>query len=340
MTTAREVLLIVATALVVTGAVIAGSAFALAGGDMQSLSNDDRAWARQTQEIPAEDVAAITSIEAHDDTEEVRIEGYDGDSIRIEYWEHQRRGVSISQDGSTLSVDSSTAAGPFIGILASQPEDHSTCVYVPHDFEGSIFASAESENASIAGFDHLDDAVVETDGGFAIANSFAAKSARLESSNGGVQCNIVTVDGTLQANATGGGDIVMDSVLADVVRANTTNGYISMAQTSAHSSLQVASTDGYVNLHYTDAPETIVTSDNGDATLAMPGDRMDYRIDARADNGIVTGQAGSSFDESATRLIAVATTSGNVSLAFDMLDIDESGTVYRGEALEQLLSQR
>ena len=140
MTTARKVLLIVATVLVVTGAIIAGSAFALAGGDMQNLSNDDRAWAKQTQEIPAEDVAAITSIEAHDDTEEVRIEGYDGDSIRIEYWEHQRRGVSISQDGGTLSVDSSTAAGPFIGILASQPEDHSTCVYVPHGFEGSIFA--------------------------------------------------------------------------------------------------------------------------------------------------------------------------------------------------------
>lgn len=339
MTTARKVLLIVATALVVTGAVIAGSAFALAGDNMQNLSNDDRVWTRQTQEIPAENVAAIASIEAHDDTEAVRIEGYDGDSIRIEYWEHQRRGVSISQDGGTLSVDSSTAAGPFIGILASQPEDHSTCVYVPHGFAGSILASAESENASIVGFDHLDDAVIETDGGFAIANSFAAKSARMESSNGGVQCNIVTVDGTLQANAAGGGDIVMDSVLADVVRADTTNGYISMSQTSAHSSLQSASKDGYINLHYTDAPETIVASDNGDATLAMPGDRMDYRIDARADNGVVTGQTGSSFNESATRSIAVATTSGNVSLSFDMLDLAEPGTVYQGEALEQILAR-
>ena len=66
MTTARKVLLIVATVLVVTGAIIAGSAFALAGGDMQNLSNDNRAWARQTQEIPVEDVAAITSIEAHE----------------------------------------------------------------------------------------------------------------------------------------------------------------------------------------------------------------------------------------------------------------------------------
>lgn len=340
MMTARKVLLIIATALVVTGAIIAGSAFALAGGSMQNLSNDDRAWTKQTQEIPAEDVAAIASVEAHDDTEAIRIEGYDGDSIRIEYWEHQRRGVSISQDGGTLSIDSSTTEGPFIGILVSQPEDHSTCVYVPHGFEGSIFASAESENASIAGFDHLDDAVIETDGGFAIANSFAAKTARLESSNGGVQCNIVTVDGTLQANATGGGDIVMDSVLADVVHADTTNGHISMAQTSARSSLQTTSKDGYVNLHYTDAPETIVTSDNGDATLAMPGDRMDYRIDARADNGVVTGQAGSSFDESATRSITVATANGNVSLTFDLLDLDESGTVYRGEALEQLLARR
>ena len=37
MTTARKVLLIVATALVVTGAVIAGSAFALAGGNMLTM---------------------------------------------------------------------------------------------------------------------------------------------------------------------------------------------------------------------------------------------------------------------------------------------------------------
>ena len=66
---------------------------------------------------------------------------------------------------------------------------------------------------------------------------------------------------------------------------------------------------------------------------------MDYRIDARADNGVVTGQTGSSFDESATRSIAVSVTNGNVSLAFDMLDLAEPGTVYQGEALEQILAR-
>ena len=70
MTTARKVLLIIATALVAAGVVIAGSAFALAGGDIRSLSTDQREWEMHTYEIPADEAALISSIEVSDDTED------------------------------------------------------------------------------------------------------------------------------------------------------------------------------------------------------------------------------------------------------------------------------
>ncbi len=339
MTTARKVLLIIATALVAAGVVIAGSAFALAGGDIRSLSTDQREWEMHTYEIPADEAALISSIEVSDDTEDVRIEGYDGDAIRIEYWDHQQRGVSITQEDGALLIGADTVDEiGLIGFFVSYPDDHALRISVPHDFAGSIFASADEGNASAVGFGNLGPTVIESRNGMAIANSLRAKTLRMESENGSLQCDIVTVDGTLQADA-GNGDISLDSTLADIVAVSSGNGNVSAAGVTARTSIQVGTQNGSADLYYTDAPETIATSENGDVTLSLPGDQKDYRVQSSATNGFVEGLTGSASDDTATRTVTARTTNGNVEITYDLLDLDEPGRLYDGSALEQLIGR-
>lgn len=339
MTTARKALLIIATALVAAGIVIAGSAFALAGGDMRSLSTDQREWEMHTYEIPADEAALISSIEVSDDTEDVRVEGYDGDAIRIEYWDHQQRGVSITQEDGALLVGADTADEiALIGFFVSYPDEHALRISVPHDFAGSIFASADEGHASAVGFDNLGPTVIESRNGMAIANSLYAESLRMESENGNLPCDLVTVDGTLQADA-GNGDISLDSTLADIVAVSAGNGNVSAAGVTARTSIQVDTQNGSADLYYTDAPETIATSENGDVTLTLPGSQTDYRVEASATNGFVEGLTGSASDDAATRTVTARTVNGNVEITCDLLDLDEPGRLYDGSALEQLIGR-
>lgn len=340
MTTARKVLLIVATALVVTGAIIAGSAFALAGGDMRNLSTDQREWKMHTYEIPADEAALISAIEASDDTEDVRIEGYDGDVIRIEYWDHQNRGVSITQEGGTLLVGANTADPTVhIGFFVGYDEEHALRISVPRDFAGSIFASADDARASVVGFENLGATVIESRNGIAVANTLHVESLRMESENGSLQCDIVTVDGTLQADA-GNGTVSLDSVLADTVSASSGNGDISAAMVTARSTIQIGAKNGSADLYYTDAPETIATSENGDVMLALPGSQADYHVDASATNGFIEGLIGSASDASGVRAVTARTVNGNVDISYDLLDLDEPGRLYDGSALDRILDDR
>lgn len=334
MTTARKVLLIIATALVAAGIVLAGTAFALAGFDFRNLSNDNRDWVRQTWELPAEKTAALSAIEVSDG-QGIRVEGYDGDTVRIEYWEHQNRGVAILQDGSMLSVNGDVEGNAPIGILVANLEDHTTLVQVPRDFAGSIGAYGTDGDASIANFEHLDEANAVSQNGAATANAVEARSVRVESDNGLVQANSVTADERLAAVA-GNGDVTLDSVLADEVRASSENGSVSVASTTATALLNVQAKNGSANLFRIDAPLIEASSDNGDVELSLPGKEDDYRIDANAANGVVDNPALS--QRAGAREVVARSVNGNIAISYDGANLEESSLVYRGEALTWALS--
>lgn len=125
MSTARKVLLIIATALVVAGITLAGTAFALAGGDLRNLSTDQRHWEQGAYEIPADQVAALSTISVSD-SEDISIEGYEGDTIRIEYWENEQRGVLIELTLPGAESDYALDAAAENGTVYGPPSSRAT----------------------------------------------------------------------------------------------------------------------------------------------------------------------------------------------------------------------
>ena len=108
---------------------------------------------------------------------------------------------------------------------------------------------------------------------------------------------------------------------------------------TARTSIQVGTQNGSADLYYTDAPETIATSENGDVALSLPGDQKDYRVQSSETNGFVEGLTGSASDDTATRTVTARTTNGNVEITYDLLDLDGPGRLYDGSALEQLIGR-
>lgn len=335
MSTARKVLLIAATALVVAGVALAGTAFALAGGDFRNLSTDQRHWEQCAYEISADQVALLSRISVSD-SEDVRIEGYEGDTIRIEYWEHEQRGVLVERQGNELIVDGSDGGrSATFGVLFSYPEDHTTRVLVPKDFDGDLEAyGVDGGDASVARFEKLGAVTVDTESGMALANSFKAENLRLESDNGLVQGNLVTVNGTLSASASNG-DVSLGSILADEVQARSENGFASLADTTANVQLGVATLNGDMGLLRVDAPSIETSSENGSIELTLPGTESDYALDAAAENGTVYGPT--FFKSNAGRNVTARTQNGDVTVDFEGGDLSEESVVYRGEALEEVL---
>lgn len=333
MSTARKVLLIVATALVVAGVALAGTAFTLAGGDFRNLSTDQRHWEQSAFEVPADQAAALSAIEVGDD-EGVRIEGYEGDTIRIEYWENERRSVQIDQQGSTLAITGESDATPTIGVFVFSTEDHDTRVLVPKDFAGSITANGSGSDVSVARFACLGKVEIASESGAATANCIRAESLRIESDNGLVQANLVTVDGSLSAKATNG-DAVLGSILADKIWVVNDNGFSSLADASAGELVSVSSQNGGIDLLRVDAPSIEAASANGDVSLTLPGTESDYALDASAENGAVYGPT--FFKHDADRAVTVRTENSDVSIDFEGGDLDGESVVYRGEALDEVL---
>ena len=335
MSTARKVLLIAATALVVAGVALAGTAFALAGGDFRNLSTDQRHWEQCAYEISADQVALLSRISVSD-SEDVHIEGYEGDTIRIEYWEHEQRGVLVERQGNELIVDGSDGGrSATFGVLFSYPEDHTTRVLVPKDFDGDLEAyGVDGGDASVARFEKLGAVTVDTESGMALANSFKAENLRLESDNGLVQGNLVTVNGTLSASASNG-DVSLGSILADEVQARSENGFASLADTTANVQLGVATLNGDMGLLRVDAPSIEASSENGSIELTLPGTESDYALDAAAENGTVHGPT--FFKSNAGRNVTARTQNGDVTVDFEGGDLSEESIVYRGEALEEVL---
>ena len=336
MSTARKVLLIAATALVVAGIALAGTAFALAGGDLRNLSNDNRLWEHHIVEISAEDTAALTALMVSD-TQDIRIEGYGGDTIRVEYWDHQQRGVDIAPDGTTLNVNASeTQRLQLFGVLLSYPEDHATYVQVPQDFDGSIGVYGTDGDASVARFEHLDEVNICSQNGRAVANAFGARMVQVESENSLVQADIVTADEDVSATSVNG-DVVLDSICADNVRAYSENGSVSASSITATTLVSAQASNGSVDLFRTDAPLTETASNNGDIALTLPGSDSDYRVDASAVNGVVENPA--LTPREGDRQVTARTVNGNIKVSYEGSDLKAGGRLYRGEALTWLLAQ-
>lgn len=328
--TSRKALLVTATILVAAGAVLMLGVFSLVGGDMEKLSTDQHDWTRKTYETPADPSAALASIACSDDSESVYIEGYAGDTVRVEYWVHQQRDVEVRQDGDSLSIAGSTSDDPSgIRVFVGTSEDHSTRVLVPQEFTGSLRASSTAGYASVANVDSASEVDVDSENGFALASNLRAQTLRMESRNGFVQCDTVSIAEDLTVSSENG-TVTLDSVLADNVSASSENGTISVVATTAQDTLSAALRNGDISLSGIDAFEIETNADGGTTRIALPGNIDDYAIFATAENGYVSAPAAS--NRGAARQVMAQSKNGELFVYCEGGDLEAPDIVYRGEA--------
>lgn len=333
MKTAHKVLLIVATGLVAVGALLAGVSFALAGGDINNLSNEDRSWHKEHYTFNADEVSALSGIDAAD-IQGVRVEGYDGDQINIEYWENNDRNMSIENEDGVLTLRQNAGSqSQHLQLFAINATDHATVISVPEDFAGNLSIEGYNADVSVSRLSNLANLKLHSDCGHVVANTVCATEAQLVTENGYLQADILTIKGTLKFSAEAG-NMVLDSIFADSLVAESGNGNTSIGRATAQT-ITTSSQSGNINLFGCDAKDMDVKSENGEVEVSLPGSESDYAVDLFARVGVInTGF----IPESGDRKVSVQTEAGNITVNYDAHNLNEQGVVYKGEALEEFFS--
>lgn len=338
MTPSRKALFFCAGALIAAGAAISAVTFALAGGDVANLSNERRDWRQETHEqLSAAEFARVTSIEVSD-SEAVRVEGYDGDTVIVECWINRDRSVTVSLRGDRdqLVVEGSapvpdTQFGVFFG-----GQDHDTVVRVPKTFSGDVSATSSEGGAAVAGFEGLGDVTVSSANGTASLSAVGAASATVVGDNSYVQVDVADVEGTLAASSTNG-MVHLNEIVAEDVRVASTNGDVAVNNCTARGGISVTTDNGSAVLWRTDAPVSEAKSSNGVVEVHLPGTESDYFIDASSQIGECRAPDG---NRNAERDVVARSQNGSVLVKLENSDLSHEETLYRGEKLAPALDSR
>lgn len=328
MTATRRALLVCAGALMVAGVAVSAAAFALAGGDLDNLSNERRDWRQETHEVSAAELADVTAIVASD-SETVRIEGYDGDGVVVECWVNDDREVSVSRRAETLEVTSAESPAEGAGFHVGSTVARDTVIYVPTSFEGDVSARSTGGAAAVVGLANLGEVDASALSGQATLNAVAARGATVESGNGCVRADLVNVEGALVAESSNG-TVSVSEVVADEVRATSSNGDVTVSSCTARSSIEASTGNGTAVLWRTDAPTTEATSLNGSIEVHLPGVEDDYFVDASSQNGRCTAPRGA---RDAAREVVARNQNGSVLVDLEGSDLGHEGTLYYGGKL-------
>lgn len=352
MSTARKVVLVIATALVLGGSAISLGAFAAADFRLENLSNVPRDWTAATDVLEPESEAPHTAIVVEGGGGDVRFEASSADAIEISYWNGSRRTTEITDEGGVLHVV--CTSNPRVGVMIMDVDftDRSTVVRVPASFTGSIDIATDSGNAQVDGLSSLDALSMATGGGNAHvgrtaaqtielraddgvvdANDVTANSLSASAGNGGVQLASIEATGTVAAQSENG-DIAANDVKAASFSATATSGSIDLSGIAADAvetfglngnqriddvaaaTFNARASDGSIDAAIA-ANSATVQADNGNVVLAFAGSADEYAIDASSANGHVNAPEGA---VGAAKRIVVRATDGNIDIAFDKGD--------------------
>lgn len=348
MTTARKVVLIIATALVIGGCAISFGAFAAADFRLENLSNMPRDWTEVTETLDAESVAAHNAIIVDSEAGDVRFEASSSDAIEVTYWKSELRNTEITNTNGELHI--TCTSKPRIGVMIMDFDftDRSTVVKVPASFAGSVTVRSHEGSTTIDDMPSLSAVSVTTNNGHAHIGRSTADSVELRTENGVVDINDVTAN-SVEAFTRNGSVQMAFIEAAGAVTAQGGNGNISVNDLRA-ATLSVFAESGSIELRGIDA-DTVETrsqtgnqhlndvstgrltaqsmqgsidgtalvardgasvqADTGEVSLSFTGSADDYAIDASSAAGNVRAPQGS---PSATKRIVIRTTIGNIDL--------------------------
>lgn len=312
-----KVILITAAALIGTGALLAGGAWASVGFETARLSTVDYNWNRTVHALEDETDAPHRRIVVTSEFENVRIEPAEGDAIELEYWTGTSQDVSVEDTDGVLkiNVDSKPLEGVIVDLSPSEAggvDDTSTVVRVPASFTGEVEVHSDSGEVFAENVHGLAGLRSSNSNGDVVAKNVSAAKLDTINENGDTLLSGVEADAILATNFNG--DISLGGATAREAEVVNESGDIMLVNMTLESALTCNSVNGDISAQRLDVVTSSVESANGDIYLSYLGDESAYRIDAHSNLGDIDAPGGG--DGGADRAIDVDSGLGDIQINF------------------------
>lgn len=314
---APKVILFTAAALIGTGTLLAGGAWASVGFDASKLSTTEYDWRRTVQTFEDETTAPHKRIVVNSNYENVRIEPTESDAIELEYRMSNAQDVTAADTDGTLTIDCRTSFEDGVVIDLPDPDDEdegaeaATVVRVPATFAGTIEVNTDASDIFAEKLSGLESLIVASDDGSIVMRKIDAGAVEARNQNGDTLLSAITGDQLTATNQNG--DISLGSAEVQTATFENRNGDITLVNVSAASKLACKNADGDTSSEGTAIASGAFSSTNGDIDVICRGGSRDYRIDAFSQAGEVFAPRG---NLDAARTIRAESECGDVSLDF------------------------
>lgn len=311
-----KVILITAAALIGTGALLAGGAWASVGFETARLSTVDYNWNQTVRALEDETGTPHRRIVVTSEFENVRIEPAEGDAIELEYWTGTSQDVSVEDTDGVLkiNVDSKPMEGVMIDLSPAEAggvDDTSTVVRVPASFTGEVEVHSDSGEVFAENVHGLAGLRSSNSNGDVIAKNVSATKLDAINENGDTLLSGVEADAILATNFNG--DISLGGATAREAEVVNESGDIMLVNMTLESALTCNSVNGDISAQRLDVTASRIESVNGDIYLSYLGAEDSYHIDAHTTQGDIVAPRGA---DDAARTIGVNSSLGDIQINF------------------------
>lgn len=311
-----KVILITAAALIGTGALLAGGAWASVGFETARLSTVNYDWHQTVSALEDEADSPHGRIVITSEFENVRIEPAEGDAIELEYWTGTSQDVSVEDTDGVLkiNVDSKPLEGVIVDLSPSEAggvDDTSTVVRVPASFTGEVEVHSDSGEVFAENVHGLAGLRASNSNGDVVAKNVSAAKLDAINENGDTLLSGVEADAVLATNFNG--DISLGGATARKAQVVNENGEIMLVDTGLQDDLLCESVNGDISAQRLDVTASRIESVNGDIYLSYLGAENSYHIDAHTTQGDIVAPRGA---DDAARTISVDSNLGDIQINF------------------------
>lgn len=311
-----KVILITAAALIGTGALLAGGAWASVGFETARLSTVDYDWHQTVSTLEDEAASPHGRIVITSGFENVRLEPTDGDAIELEYWTGNCQSVSVEDTDGVLKVD--VDSKPMEGVMidlspaeAGGVDDTTTVVRVPASFTGEIEVHSDSGEVLAENVHGLAGLRASNSNGDVVAKNVSAAKLDAINENGDTLLSGVESEAILATNFNG--DISLGGATARKAQVVNENGDIMLVDMALQNDLLCKSVNGDISAQRLDVTASRIESVNGDIYLSYLGAENSYHIDAHTTQGDIVAPRGA---DDAARTISVDSNLGDIQINF------------------------
>ena len=311
-----KVILITAAALIGTGALLAGGAWASVGFETARLSTVDYNWNQTVHALEDETDAPHRRIVVTSEFENVRIEPAEGDAIELEYWTGTSQDVSVEDTDGVLkiNVDSKPLEGVIVDLSPSEAggvDDTSTVVRVPASFTGEVEVHSDSGEVFAENVHGLAGLRASNSNGDVVAKNVSAAKLDAINENGDTLLSGVEAEAVLATNFNG--NISLGGAAARKAQVVNENGDIMLVDMALQDDLLCESVNGDISAQRLDITASRIESANGDIYLSYLGAESSYHIDAHTTQGDIVAPRGA---DDAARTIGVTSSLGDIQINF------------------------